>query len=164
MIPEAQMVLVILLHGTSLTFHTTLWRIFLIESLWLNTSIWIFIISKRSLICSLVTAHRRLLEEKWGLRWWRHQMETFSSLLAICEGNSPVTGEFLSQRPVTRSFGVFFDLRLNKRLSKQSWHRWFETPSRSLWRHCNGYVLKNKTPRTCLLQHHPTRQNSSDII
>ena len=40
-------------------------------------------------------------------------METFSALLAICEGNSPVTGEFPSQRPVTRSFGVFFDLRLN---------------------------------------------------
>ena len=41
------------------------------------------------------------------------------------------------QRPVARSFDVFFDLRLNKRLSKQSWGWWFETPSRSLWRHCN---------------------------
>ena len=40
--------------------------------------------------------------------------------LAFCAGNSPVTGEFHSQRPVTRSFDVFFDLRLNKRLSKQS--------------------------------------------
>ena len=46
-------------------------------------------------------------------------METFSALLAICEGNSPVTGEFPAQRQVTRSFDVFFDLRLNKRLSKQ---------------------------------------------
>ena len=53
--------------------------------------------------------------------WWRHQMETFSTLLAICVGNSPVTGEIPGQRPVTRSFDVFFDLRLNKRLSKQSW-------------------------------------------
>ena len=44
-------------------------------------------------------------------------METFSALLAICAGNSPVPGEFPSQRPVTRSFDVFFDLRLNKRLS-----------------------------------------------
>ena len=52
-------------------------------------------------------------------RRWRHQMETFSALLAICAGNSPVTGEFAAQRPVTRSFDVFFDLRLNKRLSKQ---------------------------------------------
>ena len=45
--------------------------------------------------------------------WWRHQMETFSALLAICAGNSPVIGEFPAQRPVTRSFDVFFDLRLN---------------------------------------------------
>ena len=43
----------------------------------------------------------------------------FSALLAICAGNSPVTGEFPAQRPVTRSFDIFFDLRLNKRLSKQ---------------------------------------------
>ena len=46
---------------------------------------------------------------------WRHQMETFSALLAPCEGNSQVTGEFPSLRPMTRSFDVFFDLRLNKR-------------------------------------------------
>ena len=50
---------------------------------------------------------------------WRHQMETFASLLAICAGNMPVPGEFSTQRPVTRSFDVFFDLRLNKRLSKR---------------------------------------------
>ena len=48
------------------------------------------------------------------------------------------TGEFPSQRPVTRSFDVFFGLRLNKRLSKHSIRRWFETPWRSLWRHCNA--------------------------
>ena len=65
-------------------------------------------------------------------------METFSALLAFSVGNSPVTGEFLAQRPVTRSFGVFFDLHLNKRLSKQSWGWWFQTPSRQLWHHCNG--------------------------
>ena len=47
--------------------------------------------------------------------WWRRQMETFSALLAICTGNSPVPGEFPTQRPVTRSFDVFFDLRPNKR-------------------------------------------------
>ena len=50
--------------------------------------------------------------------WWRHQMEACSALLAICAGNSPVTGEFPAQRPVTRSFHVFFDLHLNKQLSK----------------------------------------------
>ena len=71
------------------------------------------------------------------LSWWRHQMEIFSASLAICAGNSPVPGEFPAQRPVTRSFGVFFDLRPNKRLSKQQWGWWFETPMRSLWRHCN---------------------------
>ena len=69
--------------------------------------------------------------------WWRYQMETFSVLLAICTGNSPVPGEFRSQRPVRRSFDVFFDLRLNKTLSKQSWGWWFETLSPPLWRHCN---------------------------
>ena len=56
-------------------------------------------------------------------------MGTFSALLAICAGNSPAPGEFPAQRPVMRSFDVFFELRLNKRLSKQSWGWWFETPS-----------------------------------
>ena len=69
--------------------------------------------------------------------WWRHRMETYSALLAICAGNSPVAGECPAQRPVTRSCDVFFGLRLNKRLSKQSWGWWFETPSCPLWRHCN---------------------------
>ena len=46
-------------------------------------------------------------------------------------------GEFPTQRPVTRNFHVFFDLRLNKQLSKQSSGWWFETPSRPLWRHGN---------------------------
>ena len=57
----------------------------------------------------------------------------------------PVPGEFPAQRPVTRSFDVFFDLRLNEQLSKQSWSWWFGTPSRPLWRHCNvhvGYVAE----------------------
>ena len=50
------------------------------------------------------------------MSWWRHQMETISMLLAICVGNSPVTGEFPAQRPVTLNVDVFLDLRLNKRL------------------------------------------------
>ena len=65
----------------------------------------------------------------------------FSALLAFSAGNSLVTGEFPAQRPVTRSCDVFFDLRLNKRLSKQSWDWWFETPSCSLWRQCNVWCL-----------------------
>ena len=71
------------------------------------------------------------------LAWWRHQMEKKSALLALCAGNSSITNEFPVQRPVTRSFDVFFDLSLNKRLSKQSWGWWFDTPSRSLWRYYN---------------------------
>ena len=51
--------------------------------------------------------------------WWRHQME------------------IPAQRPVTRSFDVFFDLRLNNRLSKQSWGWWSETLPCPFWRHCN---------------------------
>ena len=66
-------------------------------------------------------------------------METYSALLVLCAGNSSVTGEFPSQRPVTRSFDVFFDLRLNKRLSKHAWDCWIEKPSRSLWRLCNDF-------------------------
>ena len=45
-----------------------------------------------------------------------------SSLLAVCAQNSPVTGEFPAQRPVTRNFDIFSDLFLNKRLSKQPRH------------------------------------------
>ena len=67
-------------------------------------------------------------------------METLSALLSLCEGNLPVTGEFPSQRPLRRSFDVFFDLSLSKRLSKPSRRRWFETPSRSLWRPSNGLL------------------------
>ena len=64
----------------------------------------------------------------------------FSALLTLCAGNSQVTGEFPTQRTVTRSFGIFFDLRLNKRLSKQSWGWWFATTLRSWWRHSNPYM------------------------
>ena len=53
-----------------------------------------------------------------------------------------------AQRPVTQSFDVFFDLRLNKRLSKQSWGWWFETLSRLLWRHRNA--------ESCYLSSHGT--------
>ena len=70
-----------------------------------------------------------------SLLWWRHQMETFSTLLTLCEGNS-------SQRPVTQNCDVFFDLHLNKHRSKHARFWWLEMPSRSLWRHCNtGGIL-----------------------
>ena len=86
-------------------------------------------------------------------------MERFSSLLACCVGNSPVIGEFPSQRSVTRSFDVFFDVRLNERLNKQSWCWWFETPSCPLWRHSSLSATLSvaviPTPwSTCLLFSH----------
>ena len=74
--------------------------------------------------------HWTLLVSKWFLSaycihkwlcnsrktWWHNQMETLSVLLALCAGNSPVSGEFPSQRPVTWSFNVFIDLCLNKKV------------------------------------------------
>ena len=54
-------------------------------------------------------------------------------------------GEFPTQRPVTRSFDIFFDLRLNKRLNKQAWGWLFETPSWSSWRPCNDDVTNMLT-------------------
>ena len=82
------------------------------------------------------------------MSWWRHQMETFSALLTLCG----VTVGFPSQRPVTRSFGVFFDVRLNTRLSKRSGGWWLETPLGSLWRHCYGEVASGITLELYLAQ------------
>ena len=62
-----------------------------------------------------------------------------------CAGNSLVTGGLPAQWPVTRSFDIFFDLRMNKRLGKQSWGWWFEIQSRSFWRHCNNNLFLKKT-------------------
>ena len=83
------------------------------------------------------------LKTQVHIPWWHHQMETFSALLALCLGNSPVSGQFPAQKPVTRISDVFFDLCPNKRLSKQPWGWWFETQSCSLWRHCNVMSLKS---------------------
>ena len=88
-------------------------------------------------------------------------METFSASLAICAENSPVPGEFPAQRPETRSFDVFLDLRLNKRLSKQSWGCWFETPSRSLWRHCNGAIVLYLRQHVSEWVHEKSQQRNS---
>ena len=93
------------------------------------------------------------------LAWWRHQIETFSALLALYEGNSPVTGEFPSQMTVTRSFDIFFDRRLNKRLNKHSRRWWFETPSRPLWSHCNEIIHRPRTYEGPALNALRSRQN-----
>ena len=84
--------------------------------------------------------------------WWRHQLETFSASLALCERNPPVAGGFSSNRPVTRSFDIFFGVRLDRRLRKQSRCRWFEMPWCSLWRHCNDlFKFDNITSAGTLL-------------
>ena len=79
-----------------------------------------------------------------------YQIVTFSALLAICAGNSPVSSEFPVQRPVTQSFDVFFDLRLNKRFSKESWGWLFETLSCPSWRPCN-VLIKTLGVITCTM-------------
>ena len=97
-------------------------------------------------------------------------METFSALLVFCAGNSPVPGEFPSQRPVTRSFDVFCHLCLNKRLSKQSWGWWFQTPSRSLWRHRNAFwkvydkAIHNKQGHSSVQHTSPQRKYQFEEI
>ena len=75
--------------------------------------------------------------------WWRHQMETFSALPALCAGNSSVTGD--------ASFDVIFYQRLNKWLSKQSWDWWFE----DLRRHCAHYGVIVMVPRD--ISYYPAR-------
>ena len=78
----------------------------------------------------------------WSLFGVRMMTSSTGNIFRV---TSPLCGEFAGhqwipriKRPVTWSFDVFFDLSLNKRLSKQSKPRWFETPSRSLWRRYNG--------------------------
>ena len=84
-----------------------------------------------------------------------HEDKLDKSMMTSSNGNifritDPLSGEFIgpgefpTQRPVTRSFDVFFDLRLNKRLDKQPWGWWFETPSWSLWRQCNVSTQQRK--------------------
>ena len=100
------------------------------------------------------------------MTWWHHQMETFSALLALCAGNSPVAGEFRSQRPVMRSFDVFFDRRLNKQLSKQLWGWSFETPLHSLWHHCNEIsitTLSEQLHKNLFLWPHEASQSVNDF-
>ena len=92
--------------------------------------------------CPCIWCHLLAPKSSYQLIWNRNNVMTSSNgnifrVIGHLCGNSPVTGEFPAQRPVTRSFGVFFDLCLNERFSKQSWGWWFETPSRPSWRHCN---------------------------
>ena len=93
-----------------------------------------------------------------------HNMMTSSNgnifrVIGLCAGNSPVTGEFFAQRPVTRSFDVFFHMCPNKRLSKQPRGWWFETPSCSLWRRCNEHEPYPSVPMGCIPENLDTRVN-----
>ena len=92
--------------------------------------------------------HTTVMFYKLSRTWYKSMMTSSNGNIfrvtgPLC-GEFTGPGEFPTQRPVTRSFDVFFDLRLNKRLSKQPWGWWFETRSWSLWRQCSettsGYM------------------------
>ena len=82
---------------------------------------------------------------------WPHQMDTFSALIAYYEGKPLIIDGLSSERPATRNIDIFFGQRLNKRLSKRSRRRWFQTPSRPLLRHFNSVINKNITVVEMLL-------------
>ena len=102
------------------------------------------------LMWSCVSATERMNTFEFPVSYCRsHHYKIGSNMMTSSNGNifrvtGHLCGEFTgpgeipTQRPVTRSFDVYFDLRLNKRLHKQPWGWWFETPSWSLWRQCNG--------------------------
>ena len=97
--------------------------------------------------------------------WWRHQMESFYALSAPCAGNSPVTGVFPRQIASDAELWCFlWSAHEKTQLSKQLRRRWFETPWRSLWRHCNELwvLLRVPAPFAKILQ--PTRKNVHTVI
>ena len=118
-------------------FRVLVWYTLYKESQYINN------IDFTKIMSNMCISYTKTLIWYGVLNWWSEtQDDVFkwkhSALLDLCVENSPVTGEFPLQRPVVRSFAVFLDLCLNKLLSKQSWAWWFETPSRSLWRHWNA--------------------------
>ena len=88
--------------------------------------------------------------------WWRHQMETFFALLALCGGNPPVTHGFPSQKGQWRGALMFSSILAwtNGWANSRYVRRRFETPSRSLWRHCNGFLLASPLSSVALLHIH----------
>ena len=113
-------------------------------------------------VSSLVFIHRSNLYIQhqlvaWVLKTKYDNLMWFWIMMTLSNGNSfrvtgPLCGEFIgpgefpAQRPVTRSFDVFFDQRPNKQLSKQPWGWWFEAPSWSLWRQCNDNWINEWSP------------------
>ena len=109
------------------------------------------------------------------LTWTEKQKTSLNSITMMTSSNGNifrVTGhlcgeftglrEFPTQRPVTRSFDVFFYLRPNKRLSKQSWGWWLKTPSRPLWRHRNDIKFVNSYITSKVITEVTCRTNTAD--
>ena len=101
---------------------------------------------------TMVLGDNKVMSLLSSLTWWLHPIRTFSALLAICAGNSPVNGEFTGQRGIPRTKASVAELWCflcsapDKRLCKQSWGWWFGMPSHPLWRHCNENMqLPTKT-------------------
>ena len=126
---------------------------------------WLCIIAQRSNSISLNSLYLQYMTESVGVLVGVQSLPPVSidHMMTSSNGNifrvtGPLCGEFtapgefLAQRPVTRSFDVFFDLHLNRRLSTQPWGWWFETPSLSLWRQCydraiRGVLCQNRYQR-----------------
>ena len=120
-------------HVHSLLQHGALWEG--TSALWDLRNIYIFTLPPNPTVINHLEYNYDVIKWKHYPLYWPFVRES--------------TGGFPSHRPVTRSFEVFFHLRLKKRLSKQSRRPWFETTSRSLWRHCN--VEKIHGCRCCLM-------------
>ena len=93
---------------------------------------------REACMCSLTTQEAETATQGVIQCIASHGLCAGSHMMTSSNGNIFRVTELPAQRPVTQSFDVFFDLRLNKRLSKQSWGWWFETLSRPLWRHCHA--------------------------
>ena len=139
------------------TFEVIFSRKFSIGKRWYGNIVLVY--NSNTLFCSKFIKLLMISNMLSLIRWHNYNdrqntaryHNTFESLTMMTSSNGNISrvtgplcgeftgpGEFPTQRPVTRSFVVFFDLRLNKPLSKQPWGWWFETPSWSLWRHCSA--------------------------
>ena len=100
---------------------------------WGLVTIWIVCI-----VLSWDESHRRYMLGMGQLQMMTSSNGNIFRVIGPLCGEFTGPSEFPTKRPVTRSFDVFFDLSLNKRLSKQWWGWWFETQSCPLWRQCIG--------------------------
>ena len=126
------------------------------DAIWCHRSWWSLVQLMTARFLGANTLHEPMMIYYWNIGTYYHQ-SYFPHDDVIKWKHFPrhwsVTGEFPAQRPVTRSFDVFFDLRLNKRLSKQWCGWWFETPSRPLWRHSNA-IFPTLWPSSLIYHHY----------